>query len=76
MLVVVLEPTYSIMAPDSQILRPVFGSTRVGRRPFGLSAVYSGFLTSVMGTVTVSKGMPNSVRRMATLPGFGPRMPP
>lgn len=68
--------TYSMMAPDSQILMPVLGSMRVGKRPLGLIAVYSGFLTSVIGMVTVSKGTPSSVRRTETLPGLGPRMPP
>ena len=37
------------MAPDSHRVRSVLGSRMAGRRPLGLMARYSGFLTSENG---------------------------
>jgi hypothetical protein len=65
-----------MIAPDSQMVRSVFGSYMVGRRPLGLCLVYSGFLTSERGISIRSCGMRNSLRIMYTFPGFGPSGPP
>lgn len=35
-----------MIAPDSQIVRPVIGSVRAGRRPLGLREMTAGVFTS------------------------------
>lgn len=63
------------MAPDSHNLTPVFGSSIYGRRPLGLSATYSGFLTSEIGQLMISTSIPSSAAIIATFGGFGPDIP-
>lgn len=65
-----------MIAPLSQMVRSVFGSWIVGKRPLGLSASYSGFLISVNATGTDSNGSSRRVRMIPIFKGLGPRMPP
>jgi hypothetical protein len=44
---------YSVMAPDSQRVRCVFGSMMEGTRPLGLMEMYGSDLTSVLRSTDI-----------------------
>ena len=61
-----------MIAPDSQRIMPVFGSSMHGTLPFGLSFSKVGPFRSEISKYLVSYGTPSSSNMIATFHGFGP----
>lgn len=58
------------MAPDSQSVMPVFGSSMAGTRPLGLTEMYGSALILLKSTASLVKGMSRSYSANTTFHGL------